>query len=101
MKSIMSVLVVTIMVFALVSSGEAGTWFSCCTDNPGAVSAAHNTAGNASAKDADPPGHFLPYACGVKSPAYVHYTDAIALPCTARDRDSSGLVPEPMGNTGY
>jgi hypothetical protein len=90
MKSIMSVLVVTIMVFALVSSGEAGTWFSCCTDNPGAVSAAHN-----------PPGHFLPYACGVESPAYVHYTDAIALPCTARDRDSSGLVPEPMGNTGY
>jgi hypothetical protein len=76
MKSIMSVLVVTIMVFGLVSSSVAG-WL------PGDV----------------PTG--TPYACGVASPAYTHYTDAVALPCADRDRDASRLAPEPMGSPGF
>ena len=73
MKSIMSVLVVTIMAFALFSSGEAG-WL------PGHV----------------PTG--TPYTCGVESPAYTHYTDAVPLACT--DRDSSRRATEPMGSPG-
>jgi hypothetical protein len=63
----MSVLVVLMMAFALVSSVEA-EWF--------------------------------PYRCGVEGPAYTDYIDARALPCTERDRDSSGRVTEPMGSPG-
>ena len=67
MRTVMSILVVLMMAFALVSSSEAG-WF--------------------------------PYGCGVEGPAYTDYIDARALPCTQRDRDSSGRVTEPMGSPG-
>ncbi len=80
----MSVLVVTIMVFGLVSSSVAR--------------------GNVSAKDADNPGHFLtgtPYACGIQSPARPDYVDAVPLPCTERYRDRYNRTPEPMGSPGF
>jgi hypothetical protein len=83
-KSIVSGLVVLAMAFALVSSSAAS--------------------GNVSAKDADNPGHFLtgtPYPCGIASPARPDYVDAVPLPCTERDRDSSRRVPEPMGSPGF
>jgi len=85
----MSILVVLMMAFALVSSGEAGWFPFCCNDNHGTNSAAQNTAGNLSAKDADRAGHFptwMPYRCGVASPAYTDYIDARALPCTVGRR---------------
>ena len=84
MRKVMSTLVVLTMAFALVSSSAAG--------------------GNVSAKDADRPRHFptwMPYPCGVASPAYLDYTDAVALPCTDRDRESSRRVPKPMGSRGF
>jgi len=83
-KWIVSGLVVLAMAFALVSISAAG--------------------GNVSAKDADNPGHFFtgtPYPCGVQSPAYLDYTDAHAVPCTERDRDSFKRTPEPMGSPGF
>ncbi|MGO9020935.1 MAG: hypothetical protein ACLQVJ_21540 [Syntrophobacteraceae bacterium] len=83
-KWIVSGLVVLAMAFALVSISAAG--------------------GNVSAKDADNPGHFFtwsPYPCGVEGPAYTDYIDARPAPCAARDRDSSGRAPEPMGSPGF
>ncbi len=94
MKSIMSVLVVTIMVFGLVSSSVAGCFPFSCNAN----------SANVSAKDADNPGHFLtgtPYACGIQSPARPDYVDAVPLPCTERDRDRYNRTPEPMGSPGF
>jgi hypothetical protein len=84
MKTVTSILVVLMMAFALVSSSAAG--------------------GNVSAKDADNPGHvstWTPYPCGVASPAYLDYTEAVALPCTERDRDPARVTPEPMSSPGF
>ena len=75
MRTVMSILVVLMMAFALVSSSEAG-WFPYS------------------------PGDFSPYAC-IASPAYAHYTDARAVPCTERDGDRSRQVSEPMGSPGF
>jgi hypothetical protein len=98
MKSIMSVLVVTIMAFGLVSSSVAGSLPFCCNAN----------SGNVTAKGADNcpvfgcnPVHsptWFPYRCGLQGSAYTDYIDAVALPCTARDRDASTRVSEPMGS---
>ena len=78
MRTVMSILVVFMMAFALVSSSEAG-WFP--------NSPSHSPTWN-------------PYGCGVEGPAYTDYIDARAVPCTERDRDSSGRVTEPMGSPG-
>ncbi len=86
-KWIVSGLVVLMMAFALVSSSAAGWCPFCPNANAG-----------------DNPGHFLtgtPYPCGIESPAYTDYIDARPAPCTARDRDSSGRAPEPMGSPGF
>ncbi len=95
MKAMVSGLVVTIMAFALVSSCQAGTWFS--NDNPGAISAANNTSGNVSIKDADNRGNITEgalFPCGAE-PAYPDYIDARAVPCT--ENIKSKWVSGPMG----
>jgi hypothetical protein len=92
MKAMIGVLVVMIMAFALVSSGEAGT-FSC--DNCVAMTAGHNIIENVSAKDAGTTGLF---PCGAE-PAYPGYINARAVPCTANTL--SPRVPDPMGAVGY
>jgi hypothetical protein len=74
----MSALVVFVMMFALVSIGEAG-WLP----NPPNL------------------GNFLtgesPYPC-IASPAYTHYTGAKNGPCPAPERRR--VTPEPMGSPG-
>jgi len=96
MKTMMSVLFVTIMAFALVSSCEAA-WFSSSNDNPGAISANYNTPGNANTKDADRLGNMTdgtPFPCGAE-PAYLDYTDARAVPCSQNTKSSQ--TPAVMG----
>ncbi len=84
MRTVMSILVVLMIAFALVSSSEAGWAGNCPVFGCNAV---HSPTYN-------------PYRCGVEGPAYTDYIDARALPCTERDRDSSGRVTEPMGSPG-
>ncbi len=98
-KAIVSVWVVLIMAFALVSIGEVGTG-SSYNDNLAAVVVTHNGAG-----DADNPGYFpegSPYSCGIESPAYLDYTDARAVPCDQdRSQSRSMRTPDPMGSPGF
>jgi hypothetical protein len=99
MKAMMSVLIVMIMAFALVSISEAGWCPFCSNANSGVAS------GNVNAKDTDNPGHFsavTPYPCGVESPAYLDYTDAHAVPCDReRGPSKSERAPEPMGSPSF
>ncbi len=92
MKVMMSVLIVMIMAFALVSNSQAGWCPFCSKDNSVSVSA----------KDADNTGHIsavTPYPCGVESPAYLDYIDAHAVPCDReRGPSASERAPEPMGS---
>ena len=98
MKSIMSVLVVAIMAFALVSSSEAGSLPFCCNANSGNVTA--KGADNCPVSGCNPvhSSTWFPYRCGLEGPGYTDYIDAVAIPCTAGDRDASTRVPEPMGS---
>jgi len=88
MRTVMSILVVLMMAFALVSSSEAG-WFPKDADNCPVFGCnpVHSPT-------------WFPYRCGVEGLAYTDYIDARALPCTERDRDSSGRVTKPMGSPG-
>lgn len=88
MKVVMGVLIVMVVAFALVSSGDAG-WFS--NANSGAVS------GNVIA--ADNPG-FPPYPC-IASPAYTDYTDARAVSCDLDRATESRRTPDIMGSPGF
>jgi len=99
MKAMMSVLIVMIMAFALVSISEAGWCPFCSNANSGVASG-------------------TPYPCGVQSPAYLDYTDARPASCdrdenvSAKDADKNHLstgknpsalkrTPEPMGSPRF
>ncbi len=100
MKSIVSVWVVLIMAFVLVSIGEAGTG-SSYNDNLAALIETHNGHADAGARDADNSGYLpagSPYPC-IASPAYADYAEARAVPCPVNQR--VGQVPDPMGSPGY
>ena len=95
MRSIMSALIVLVMVFAMVSIGEAG-WLPCCKANSEASAPA-----GANARDADNPGSFptgTPYPC-IASPAYTHYTDAKNGTCPPPEKRR--VVPDVMGSLGF
>jgi len=99
MKSIVSVLAVMIMAFALVSTGEAAV-LSCRNDNPGVSVETCNTLAGDGFKDADRAGDFStgnPYPC-IASPAYPDYVNARAIPCPVNEK--ARRVPEPMGSPG-
>jgi hypothetical protein len=99
-KAIVSVWVALIMVFALVSIGEAGTG-SSYNGNLAALVETHNGHADAGTKDADNPGYFpagSPYPC-IASPAYTDYAEARAVPCPVNER--ARRVPDPMGSPGY
>ena len=96
MKAITSVLVLTFMAFALVSTGEAAIW-SCCSDNPGVFAETLNTTTGDGFRDADRTGNLptgTPYPC-IASPAYSDYIDASAVSCSLKDKATR--VPEHMG----
>jgi len=100
MKTAMSVLVMLIAAFALVSGGEACPWFSCNNNNPAVSAEANNAFSIDGFRDADRPGSFptgTPYPC-ITFPAYPDYTDARAIPCPLKDRVR--MAPEPMGSPG-
>lgn len=100
MKSVMRVLVLMIMVFALVSIGEVGTGYSN-NDNSAVFVQTHNAPAGANVRDADNPGYLpagTPYSC-IASPAYTDYIDARAVPCPLNEKDRR--VPDPMGSPGW
>ena len=87
MKAIVSVWVVLIMAFALVSIGEAGTG-SSYNDNLAALVETHNGHADAGAGDADNSGYLpagSPYPCDCVA-AYLDYAEARAVPCPIKPR---------------
>ncbi len=85
----MSVVIVMVVAFALVSSGDA-RWFPfCCNANSGA------TSGNVTAAD-----NSGPYSC-IASPAYTDYTDARAVSCDLDRASESRRTPDIMGSPGF